>query len=98
MTHDIIRIIPKNDLCGYLYIWLNSEYCNRIVLSCSYGSAVQHIEKEHIHKCPVPLLKNQAIQKKINDLALEANAKRYATYKFEQEALNILDDEVISAK
>ena len=98
MTHDIIRIIPKNDLCGYLYIWLNSEYCNRIVLSYSYGSVVQHIEKEHILKCPVPLLKNQAIQKKINDLALEANAKRYEAYKLEQEALHILDNEVIFAK
>lgn len=85
-------------ICVAIYIWLNSEYCNRIVLPCSYGSAIQHIEKEHIHKCPVPLLINQAIQKKINDLALEANAKRYEAYKLEQEALRILDDEIIFAK
>lgn len=98
MTHDIIRIIPQNNLCGYIYIWLNSVYCNRIILSYSYGSVVQHIEKEHILKCPVPLLRDQAIQSKINDLALEANAKRYEAYKLEQQALRIMDEEVIYAK
>lgn len=98
MTHDIIRIIPQNNWCGYIYIWLNSVYCNRIILSYSYGSVVQHIEKEHILKCPVPLLRDQAIQKKINDLALEANAKRYEAYKLEQQALRIMDEEVIYAK
>ena len=35
---------------------------------------------------------------KINALALEANKKRYEAYKLEQEALEIMDKEVIYAK
>lgn len=45
-----------------------------------------------------PLLKNKDIQKKINDLALEANQKRYEAYLLEQQALEIMDNEVIFAK
>lgn len=98
MTHDIIRLVPTSDLYGYLYIWLQSEYCNAIIQSYAYGSVVQHIEKEHIKSCPVPILKNQDIQKQINDLALQANEKRYQAYLLEQEALKVLDEEVIYAE
>lgn len=98
MTHDIIRLVPTSDLYGYLYIWLQSEYCNVIIQSYAYGSVVQHIEKEHIKSCPVPILKNQDVQKQINDLALQANEKRYQAYLLEQEALKVLDEEVIYAE
>lgn len=98
MTHDIIRLVPTSDLYGYLYIWLQSEYCNAIIQSYAYGSVVQHIEKEHIKSCPVPILKNQDVQKQINDLALQANEKRYQAYLLEQEALKVLDEEVIYAE
>ncbi len=97
MTHDIIRLVPTSDLYGYLYIWLQSEYCNAIIQSYAYGSVVQHIEKEHIKSCPVPILKNQDVQKQINDLALQANEKRYQAYLLEQKALKVLDEEVIFA-
>ena len=45
-----------------------------------------------------PLLKNKDVQKRINDLALEANQKRYEAYLLEQQALEIMDNEVIFAK
>ena len=38
------------------------------------------------------------VQKQINDLALQANQKRYKAYKLEQQALEIMDNEVIFAK
>ena len=38
------------------------------------------------------------VQKQINDLALQANQKRYKAYKLEQQALDIMDNEVIFAK
>ena len=98
MTHDIIRLVTLPAVNGYLYIWLRSDYCNTLIQSYAYGSVVQHIEKEHIRDCPVPILKNQYIQTQINDLALQANEKRYQAYLLEQEALRILEDEVIYAK
>jgi type I restriction enzyme S subunit len=96
MTHDIIRIIPDDALSGYIYIWLQTEYANKIIQAMAYGSVVPHIEKIHIEKIPFPLLKNTSIQNKINALSLEANQKRYEAYKAEQQAIQILNDEVIN--
>jgi type I restriction enzyme S subunit len=98
MTHDIIRIIPDITLTGYLYIWLQTEYANKLIQAMSYGSVVPHIEIEHIKKIPVPVLKNKSIQDKINALALEANKMRYEAYILEQKAMNIMNDEVIYAR
>ena len=98
MTHDIIRLLPVNNMAGYLFVWLQSVYAACLIKSYTYGSVVPHIEKEHLEKLPVPLLKNEDVQRQINDLALEANEKRYEAYKMEQQALRIIDKEVIFAK
>jgi len=98
MTHDIIRLIPHTEIIGYLYIWLQSIYAKTLIHAMAYGSVVPHIEIIHIEKIPVPLLKNQSLQAKINNLALEANKKRYEAYVLEQKAMKILNDEVIYAK
>lgn len=59
---------------------------------------VKHIEKEHFSEIPIPLLNNQEVQRQINGLALGANTKRYEAYKLEQEALRVMNEEVIFAK
>jgi type I restriction enzyme, S subunit len=98
MTHDIIRLILQPGIEGYTYIWLQSEYARQLINAYAYGSVVSHIEREHLESVNIPLLKNMDIQSQINDLALEANVKRYEAYKLEQQALKIMDDEVINAK
>lgn len=98
MTHDIIRLLPADDLIGYVYIWLQTEYAAKLIEAFAYGSVVRHIEKEHLCKVTIPLLKNHEVQKRINDLALAANEKRYQAYLLEQEALQIMDRDVIYAK
>jgi type I restriction enzyme S subunit len=95
MTHDIIRIIPQTEVTGYLYIWLQSVYANKLIQAMTYGSVVPHIEIEHIRNVPFPILKNRLIQNKINKLALDVNEKRYEAYKAEQQAMRIFNDEVI---
>lgn len=97
MTHDIIRLVPQNDLNGYLYIWLQSSYAAVLLKASEYGSVVQHIEKEHLNSLPIPMLKNHEVQLQINNLALKANQKRYEAYNLEQRALKIMDEEVIYA-
>jgi len=77
MTRDIIRLRPKENIMGYLYIWLQSIYANRLIISKAYGSVV-------------PFLKDRAIQDKINNLALEAGTLRYEAYNLEQTALHII--------
>lgn len=46
----------------------------------------------------MPFLKDAAVQANINELALAANQKRYEAYKLEQEALQIMNDDVIHAR
>lgn len=56
------------------------------------------IDNHSLEMVEFPILKNQDIQKQINDLALQANEKRYQAYLLEQEALKVLDEEVIYAE
>ena len=98
MTHDIIRLIPQEGMQGYCFVWLSSEYGRTLLQAFQYGSVVQHIEKEHISRMPIPLLRDEAMQRKINDLAMEASKKRYEAYLLEQQAIEIMNNEVIFAK
>lgn len=98
-SEDVLRIAPINaEIAGYLYIYLLSDYGAKLVDRCAYGSVISHIDDTHIFNLPIPLLKNAEIQKKISDLAIDANSKRYEAYKLEQKALEIMDKEVIYAK
>jgi type I restriction enzyme S subunit len=97
MTHDIIRLVPQTGLDGYLFIWLQSIYAHNLIEAMAYGSVVPHIEIAHIEKIPVPILKDEDTQTEINRLALEANKLRHKAYQLEQEAMKIMNDEVIYA-
>ena len=93
-----MQILSFDSICGYLYIFLNTEYGKTLIQRFTYGGVVDAIEPEHIKQVVIPLLKNKDEQKRINDLALEANQKRYEAYLLEQQALEIMDNEVIFAK
>lgn len=82
----------------HLYIFLRSDYGYELITRYTYGSVVDEIDDNHVRQIAIPLLKNREVQKQINDLALEANEKRYEAYKLEQQALRIMDNEVIFAK
>ncbi len=98
-NQHIIRVVPANEnIAGYLNIFLSSEYGKQLITRFIYGSVVDEIDDNHVRHIAIPLLKNQGIQKNINDLALKAKEKRYEAYLLEQEALRIMDDEVIYAK
>lgn len=98
-NQHIIRIIPANeDIAGYLYIFLASDYGYHLIKHYTYGAVIDEIDDTHVRRIPIPILKNDEVQKKINMLALEANKKRYEAYKLEQRALKIMDEEIILAK
>ena len=98
-SDHIIRVVPANkDIAGYLNIFLASDYGYQLITRFTYGSVVDEIDDTHVSNIPVPLLKDKAVQKQINDLALEASQKRYEAYTLEQQALRIMDEKVIYAK
>lgn len=98
ISDNMMQILSNKNVCGYLYVFLNSEYGKTLIQRFTYGGVVDAIEPFHIQSVEVPILRNQDVQKQINDLALQANEKRYQAYLLEQKALKVLDEEVIYAK
>lgn len=99
VSQNVLKIIPASkNIAGYIYIFLNSEWGTVLVRRQTYGSVVDMIDNNSLASVEIPLLKNQKVQQEINDLALEANAKRYEAYRLEQQALKIMNEQVIFAK
>lgn len=99
VSQNVLKIVPANNLiAGNLFIYLNSEYGKLLVRRQTYGSVVDMIDNHSLESVEIPILKSDDVQKQINDLALLANQKRYEAYCLEQEALRIMDEEVIFAK
>lgn len=97
-NQHIIRVVPSSsEIAGYLNVFLASDYGNALIKRFTYGSVVDEIDANHVSQIAFPLLKNKTVQKAINDLALQANQKRYEAYKLEQQALAVMDNEVIFA-
>lgn len=99
VSQNVLKLVPaNNNIAGYIYIFLNSEWGTELIRRQTYGSVVDMIDNNSLSSVEIPLLKNQDIQNRINDLTLKANQKRYEAYILEQEALRIMDEKVIYAK
>lgn len=98
ISDNMMQILSNDTICGYVYIFLNSEYGKALIQRFTYGGVVDAIEPWHIQQVQIPLLKNKQVQAQINNLAKLANEKRYEAYLLEQEALKIMDEEIIYAK
>lgn len=98
-NEHIIRMEPSSDnIAGYLYVFLATDYGRELVTRFTYGAVVDEIDNHHVSEVPVPLLKDVATQAEINRLALEANIKRTEAYRLEQEAIRIINEEVIHSE
>ena len=98
ISDNMMQILSFNNICGYIYVFLSTDYGRVLTKKFVYGGVVDAIEPEHIKQIPIPLLNDYDIQKKINDLALQANKLRYEAYCLEQEAIQIMNKEVIYAR
>lgn len=99
VSQNVLKVVPSNNqIAGYLYIFLNSEYGKVLTRRQTYGAVVDMIDNHSLAVVEFPLLKNKEKQQEINALALEANEKRYQAYCLEQEALKIMNEEVIYAQ
>jgi len=80
LSHDIIRLIPKPDFLGYIYIYLNTWLGQAFLTKDRYGATVKHIEPHHVANIKIPIIEeirtdldNQAL--KIFKLREEAQKK-----------------------
>lgn len=59
ISHDLLRLQPFDaDSVGYIYSFLRCRYGRAVLRSSHYGSIIKHLEAEHLHDVPVPIVKN----------------------------------------
>lgn len=98
ISSNLIKIVPASkEISGYLYCFLASPYGQILMERQIYGAVVDIFEPIHINNVAIPVLNDNSIFKKINDTVLEASKKRTEAYKLEQEALKVLNEQVIYA-
>ena len=98
-NEHIIRVVPaNNEIAGYLYAWLSSDYAYPLITRYTYGAVVDEIDNKQVSDIVIPLLCDENTQQEINNKVLKANKKRAEAYELEQEALTILNDQVIYAQ
>lgn len=99
ISDNIINIRPANEnIAGYLYAILNSEYGSILIKRQIYGGVVDAMEPAMLSSIDIPLLKNENKQKEINDLVLLANELRYQAHLKEQEAIKKMEDIINDTK
>lgn len=92
-NEHIIRVFPNNNnIAGYIFCWLNSEYGHEMIRKHTYGAVVDEIDATHVGDIPIPLLTCQEKQKEINDLVLKANELRHLAHLKEQDAIEKMQD------
>ena len=70
-THDIVRIVPRDDLTGYLYAWLATPRAKRHIAGRQHGGVVQHITAKQVSESLVPRF-STAVERRINKVVIAA--------------------------
>lgn len=99
LNQHVIRVLPANDdVAGYIYAWLSSDFSQPLIARYTYGSTVDEIDAKQVSRISIPLLHSKDELQAINQKVLEANDKRAEAYRLEQRALTILNEQVLHAK
>ncbi|AUR47561.1 hypothetical protein PGTDC60_1937 [Porphyromonas gingivalis TDC60] len=92
VSQNIIKLIPtSSSIAGYIYIYLQTSLGQALIKRETYGSVVDMIDDNNVASIPIPLLKDNSMQSRINDLVLQANELHYQAYLKEQEALQQIE-------
>lgn len=78
-SQDVLKVEPDPDKirAGYLYAFLASRFGEAFIKASVYGSAVKHIEPNHLVDLPVPRFGGD-LEQKIHDLVEESARLRAA--------------------
>ena len=98
-SQHVIRVVPQSDdVSGYVFAWLSSDYAHSLICRYAYGATVDEITDRQVSDIVIPLLRSDDDHREINENVLVANKKRTEAYHLEQEALRILNEKVIYAR
>ena len=69
-----------------------------LLIDTLMGLWLMKLTSKQVSDLAIPLLRDENIQQEINNKVLTANKKRTEAYDLEQEALTVLDEQVIYAR
>lgn len=95
ISDNLIQIEFDPEHIGYLFIFLNSEYGKYLIYRQKYGGVVNALEPVQLEDIKVPVLKNKKVALRINNMVSRLNELRYLAYKQEEEAIKIINKEII---
>lgn len=96
-SDDIIRVVPKNILPGFLYAFLSSRNGKALLMHGTYGAVIQHIEPEHIENIPIPIFTPKK-QQLVHDLISESAKLRVESNRFLEEAIELFKNRIKATK
>lgn len=76
-------------------MFLNSKYGQLLIKRQIYGSVVNMIDDICMGNIKIPMFSNMDKLNEIDNMVFESNKLRYIAYKKEQEAINIMNKEVL---
>lgn len=91
ISDNIIRLQCIKGFEGYVYTFISSELGQQLLQREISGAVVDVVEPVNVMNTPIPLLKDGAIQQRINVLVLQAYELRYQAYLKEQETLQQME-------
>lgn len=95
LSHDLIRIVPKEDTpTGFLYAWLASKIAKPLFSRQEYGGIIKHMEAHQVQSLPVPQLHGAAM-KSIDSKVRKAWELREEANRLEEAALSELESELV---
>lgn len=96
VSQNVIKVNCINDfMAGYIYAFLASDYGINLIKKETYGSVVDMIDDNNLRNIMIPILKDKEQMKVISDKVLEANKKRYEAFIKEEEAIKIMNKDVL---
>lgn len=61
-THDLIRIVPRPGMAGYLFAWCSTPAARTQILSHTHGGQIDHVTEEQVRGLLVPRLPGERIR------------------------------------
>lgn len=95
LNQHVMRIVSKEQYYALIFTWLNSEYGKELIRRQTYGSVVNEITDKQLGTVVIPVFKKDIINNSIISLINKANELRYKAYKQEQQAIEIMNREVL---
>ena len=92
ISDNIINIRVIDNMAGYVFSFLNTDYGCELIKRHIYGGVVDAMEPSMLYNVEIPILKDEPKQKEINDKVLQANVLRHKAYLKEEEALRMMEE------